>query len=138
MKLTNFAPAARGVSLKDGTTVWLEPGQSETFDKDKIVEPLPDLGRKQDEATDNGDDKARIAELEAEVADLKAKLAALDRDGDGKPGGSKAAEPVSLTGKNKADLLDIAKAEGVTIEDGATNDDIKSAIELAREEAAKF
>lgn len=40
---------------------------------------------------------------------------------------------VALTGKNKAELLEIAAAEGVTIEDGATNDDIKAAIELARE-----
>lgn len=40
----------------------------------------------------------------------------------------------SLTGKNKADLLAIAEAESVEIEDGATNDDIRSAIELARGE----
>lgn len=39
----------------------------------------------------------------------------------------------SLAGKNKAELLEIAEAESVQIEDGATNDDIKSAIELARE-----
>lgn len=42
----------------------------------------------------------------------------------------------ALTGKNKAELLEIAKAEGVTVEDGATNADIVSAIELAREEKA--
>lgn len=50
--------------------------------------------------------------------------------------GSKADFP-ALTGKNKAELLEIAKAENVTIEDNATNADIVSAIELAREEAAK-
>ncbi|WP_395326928.1 hypothetical protein WBP06_09445 [Novosphingobium sp. BL-8H] len=44
---------------------------------------------------------------------------------------------VALTGKNKAELLAIAKAENVTVEDNATNADIVSAIELAREEAAK-
>lgn len=44
---------------------------------------------------------------------------------------------VALTGKNKAELLEIAKAENVEVEDGATNADIISAIELAREEAAK-
>lgn len=42
-------------------------------------------------------------------------------------------KPVSLSGKNKAELLAIAEAEGVEIEDGATNDDIKAAIELHRE-----
>lgn len=40
---------------------------------------------------------------------------------------------VALTNKNKAELLEIAAAEGVTVEGGATNDDIKAAIELARE-----
>lgn len=43
----------------------------------------------------------------------------------------------ALTGKNKVELLAIAKAENVTVEDGATNPDIVSAIELAREEKAK-
>jgi len=57
-------------------------------------------------------------------------------------GAPEGAQPVTnelpaLSGKNKAELLEIAKAENVTIEDGATNADIVSAIELAREEAAK-
>lgn len=41
--------------------------------------------------------------------------------------------PPALTGKNKAQLLEIAEAEGVTVEDGATNADIVAAIELGRE-----
>lgn len=44
---------------------------------------------------------------------------------------------VALTGKNKAELLEIAAKEGVTVEDGATNDDIKAAIELKREADAQ-
>lgn len=40
---------------------------------------------------------------------------------------------VALTGKNKAELLEIAAAEGVEVEADATNADIKAAIELARE-----
>jgi hypothetical protein len=28
MKLTNNAPGARGVNLKDGTTVWVDPGKT--------------------------------------------------------------------------------------------------------------
>lgn len=59
-----------------------------------------------------------LAEANEEIAALKA-AAKPDRPG--------------LTGKSKAELLAIAKAEGVEIEDGATNDDIKSAIELHRE-----
>lgn len=61
-----------------------------------------------------------------------AKSGPLDRDENGADGGSKPAEPPALTGKNKAELLEIAKAEGVEIEDGATNDDIRAAIELKR------
>lgn len=57
----------------------------------------------------------------------------LDHDDDGEPGGSVAHEPPALTGKNKAELLEIAEAEGVEIEDGAKNADIIAAIELKRE-----
>lgn len=42
------------------------------------------------------------------------------------------AEPVSLTGKSKAELTDIAKAEGVTFADDATNAQIVEAIEAKR------
>lgn len=78
-----------------------------------------------------------LAKARGENADLLAKLKAFDADGNGQPGGSKTVNPPALSGKSKADLLEIAKAENVVIEEGATNDDIKSAIELAREEAAK-
>jgi hypothetical protein len=57
----------------------------------------------------------------------------LDHDKNGAPGGSNPDDPPSLSGKNKAELLEIAAAEGVEVEDGATNDDIKAAIELKRE-----
>ncbi|WP_354307314.1 hypothetical protein [Sphingomonas trueperi] len=42
-------------------------------------------------------------------------------------------KPIALSGKDKAELLEIAEAEGVEIEDGATVADIKAAIELHRE-----
>lgn len=45
-------------------------------------------------------------------------------------------KPVALSGKNKEQLLEVATAEGVTIEEGATNADIVSAIELHREASA--
>lgn len=60
----------------------------------------------------------------------------LDHDNDGSAGGSLLNEPVSLTGKNKADLLKIAEDEGVTVEDGATNKEIVAAIEAKRAEPA--
>jgi hypothetical protein len=85
---------------------------------------------------------ARAEKAEGQVQHLREqldvaneKLKAFDRDGDGNPGGGAAQDKPGLTGKNKAELTEIAKAEGVEIEDGATNDDIRSAIELAREAA---
>lgn len=68
------------------------------------------------------------------VADrvIAGKAGALDRDSDGAAGGSEPAEPVALSGKNKAQLLEIAKAEGVTVDDGATNAAIVEAIEAKR------
>lgn len=56
----------------------------------------------------------------------------LDHDGDGEAGGSIPNEPPALTGKNKAQLLEIAGAEGVEVVDGATNADIIAAIEAKR------
>ena len=91
-------------------------------------------------AGDSTDEPVKLTEAEYEIAKgtgwFKFGADPLDHDENGKKGGSKPAEPVSLTGKNKAELLEIAKAEGVTVEEGATNADIASAIELAREEAA--
>lgn len=60
----------------------------------------------------------------------------LDHDGDGKPGGSEPHEPPALKGLNKKQLLKIAEAEGVEIEDGATNPAITAAIEAKRAAAA--
>lgn len=62
----------------------------------------------------------------ADIADHPDLSVADDEDGD---------LPV-LAGKNKAALVKIAADEGVEIEDGATNADIVSAIELAREAKA--
>lgn len=55
-----------------------------------------------------------------------------DRDQDVEPGGSLPHDPPSLTGKSKAALLAIAEDEGVAIEGGATNREIREAIEAAR------
>lgn len=120
-KITNHSPGLRGITMQGGDTVWLEPGQSADIDKSKVAGELPDLGRP---PADEPADDSEVSALRARVAELEAQLA----------GGKK---PAALSGKSKAELVEIAKAEGVTIEDSATMDDIKSAIELAREEAAK-
>lgn len=59
-------------------------------------------------------------------------LPQLDHDGNGEPGGSEPHEPPALTGKNKAELLAIAEAEGVEADETMTNKAIVEAIETAR------
>lgn len=56
----------------------------------------------------------------------------LDHDGDGKKGGSNVDNPPSLSGKNKAELLEIAAAEGVDATEEMTNAAIVELIELNR------
>jgi hypothetical protein len=43
VKLTNNTGGARGVNLKDGTTVWLEPGETREFDKADVTNAHEDL-----------------------------------------------------------------------------------------------
>lgn len=70
--------------------------------------------------------------LETGNAEAVDALPQLDHDHDGAPGGSEPHDPPALTGKNKVALLAIADAEGVAIEDGATNAQIVAAIEAGR------
>jgi uncharacterized small protein (DUF1192 family) len=122
-KITNYARGPRGISLKDGSTIWLDPGQSEDIKKDDIAGPLPDLGAAPAAASsDDSDDRVAalsaeidslkadhekalaaekqraddaeklLSEASAEIDSLKAQIAKFDADGDGKPGGSKAAD----------------------------------------------
>lgn len=60
----------------------------------------------------------------------------LDHDNDGTSGGSNPHDPPALKGLNKAQLTAIAEAEGVELEEGATNAQITAAIEAARAIAA--
>ena len=74
---TSAAPKGRWMALldKDGNEV-----------EDPEPEPKPDLAAELKAANE------RAEAAEKEVGELRTKLAAFDRDGDGKPGGSK---PVS-------------------------------------------
>lgn len=122
-KITNFARGPRGISLKDGSTIWLDPGQSEDIKKDDIAGPLPDLGTAPAVSETDGDDdrvsalsaeidslkaghekalaaerqraddaEKLLADASAEIDSLKTQVAKFDPDGDGKTGGSKAAD----------------------------------------------
>ena len=77
-------------------------------------------------------DKVFALCLETGNAEAVGELPQLDHDSSGAAGGSEPHDPPALTGKNKAALLAIAEAEGVAIEDGATNAAIVEAIEAAR------
>lgn len=106
-KVTNISTGARGVRTASGELAMIERGKSAELD---------------------------LAEGEAGAAPewFTYEGGPLDRDGDGEPGGSKSKDPPSLTGKNKAELLAIAEAEGVEVAADATNAQIVEAIEAKR------
>lgn len=88
-KFTNYAPGPRGITLKSGETVWLQPGQSESVDPKDIVEPLPDFGNKVEQDTSELDAvTAERDELKQQVADQAKEIEGLraDLDKATKPG----------------------------------------------------
>ncbi|MES2289273.1 MAG: hypothetical protein V4530_05995 [Pseudomonadota bacterium] len=138
---TNYQAGPRGINLKGGGTHWIEPGASVDLDPKTIEGAVPDLGTEADAKSDGTSEKW-IAELEAEnarltarVTELEAKVEALDHDGNGKAGGSNPNDRPALAGKNKAELIHIAKDEGVEHADDATNAQIVEAIQAKRDAA---
>lgn len=104
-RITNIAPGPRGIWAA-GTLVWLEPGQTKTFEPDSIRE-----------VTRNASFEVELDEALPKVpkglADLAtaAKKDALDHDGDGKPGGSaKGAQSTRAKGAAKRKTTGRAKA----------------------------
>lgn len=79
-KITNYSRGLRGISLKDGTTVWLEPGESADLDKKDVAGALPDLGQKSDAPV--SDDKA-LDDLKAQVESLTKQVEDLTKERDG-------------------------------------------------------
>lgn len=128
VKVTNIARGPRGIQTARQGTVMIEPGES------AVIE----LDRERDEGNVRAAQKAGwfefapVREDDEDDDDQPAFRDSLDHDGDGHKGGSTADEPPALTGKNKAQLLEIAAAEGVTVADGATNAQIIEAIEAKR------
>lgn len=78
-----------------------------------------------DTATDMGRRLSRNPDFEA--------IDALDHDANGEKGGSLPESPPALTGKNKADLLDIASDEGAAVDEDMTNAELRAAIEANRQ-----
>lgn len=71
-KFTNYTPGDRGITLKDGSVVWLKPGETVEV-TGEVVGPLPDLGDKPAKQDDG--DAALIDAVQAENADLKKQVA---------------------------------------------------------------
>ena len=67
-----------------------------------------------------------------EDPDERAPASPFDHDGDGRPGGDLPDDPPALTGKTKAELIAIAAAEGVEVDDSWTKAAIVDAIEAER------
>jgi len=76
--------------------------------------------------------EADLDEARDLIVELKGKLAAFDRDGDGNPGDSEKQDLPALFGKKKEELLKIAADEGVTIDEGTAYAAIMAAIKAKR------
>jgi len=117
--VTNYTPGPKGINLDDGSTVWVEPGQTLDIGDLRVKGDLPEFGKPNDQADKDAEE---VVALRARVAELEAQLV----------GGKK---PIALTGKSKDELLQIAKDEGVTVADDATIPQIQDAIKAKREAA---
>ena len=77
--VTNYQAGARGVNLKNGTTVWVEPGQTVDIEGE-IAGDLPDFGKKpsDDAAADQAASDAALAAAKSEIDAMNADLTAKD------------------------------------------------------------
>lgn len=130
----NVEKGPRGIRLKNGSCVIVDPGTTRSVPGESIASVTAGLI-----AVD-----PQIAPEEQDLPPSPANLAQLDHDNDGKPGGSKPHDPPALSGLSRADLEALAQSEGVLIEHikgtGANGNvlagDIKAAIEVKRKASA--
>lgn len=78
-KITNYAAGPRGITMKDGSTIWLDPGQSQDIKKEDIAGEMPDLGRAPDKKDAGESD---VAALQDQVSDLTKQVEALTGEKD--------------------------------------------------------
>ena len=82
-EFTNHTPGARGINLTDGTTKWIEPGETVELDPKTILGDLPNLGKrgKSDDAgsADLSGLTAQVAELTKQVETLTGEKTALEK-----------------------------------------------------------
>lgn len=107
IQVTNISNGPRAIGLQGGGYAELQPGETRELD---------------------------LAEGEVGAAPewFSYDGGPLDHDGDGGKGGSLPLDPPALSGKTKAELIEIAQAEGVEANDEMTVAAIKDAIEAKR------
>lgn len=78
---TNHTAGPRGILMTDGTTTWVDPGQSVEIDSKLVnVDKLPDLGKARKDGSD--DDAQLAAAFEADNAALQQQVADLTKERD--------------------------------------------------------
>ena len=74
-EVTNYQPGPRGINLADGSTVWIESGQTLDISKLAVKGDLPDFGKPSDQSDRDASEidalRERVAVLEAENATLR-------------------------------------------------------------------
>lgn len=105
-KFTNLHLGARGINLKSGATVLVEPGKTVELDEKDIADVHPDITKGEAAAKralgvveeSDGDDAELIAAVEAANADLTKQVADLTKERD------EIKKAVDEAGKANADL----------------------------------
>ena len=76
---TNHTAGPKGVNMKGGSTVWIDPGQTIEIVKADIVGVMPDLGKEGDNAPSGPDQSAVIEALRSENDALNLRIAELEK-----------------------------------------------------------
>lgn len=136
----NDARGRRAILLKGGGFVFFGPGESHSVPAHKIATVPTGLVEIDEEAAADAGD---LGEPRAGLAEQVDSGGPLDRDRDGNPGGSLAADLPALSGMTKAQLIEQAGKEGVDVaaikgtgaNGNVVSDDIEAAIRAKRTRA---
>ena len=80
-KITNHTRGPKGVNLKNGSTLWIEPGDTAEIDPDTVIGKVTDFGKKPDASpTDGTGLQAQIDVLTKQVETLTAERDDLSKD----------------------------------------------------------
>lgn len=80
-KFTNHTAGPKGINLTNGSTLWIEPGDTVEVDPETISGKAPDLGKKSDTPA-QGPDAGDFDALAAQVAELTKQVETLTGERD--------------------------------------------------------